>query len=104
MLIKYRFSILKEKMKCPKCNSENQVKDGIVKKRQRYLCKDCNYRFTVENRGKPIEIKRAALFLYLEGLGFRSIERFLKVSNVSVMKWIKSFGKEIESIRKAEIP
>jgi transposase-like protein len=89
-------------MKCPKCNSENKVKDGIVKGKQRFLCKECHYRFTVEYRGKPIEIKRAALFLYLEGLGFRSIERFLKVSNVSVMNWIKSFGKEIEYIRKAE--
>ena len=91
-------------MKCPKCNSENQVKDGIVKGKQRFLCKQCQYRFTVEYRGKPIELKRAALFLYLEGLGFRSIERFLKVSNVSVMNWIKSFGKEIENIRKAGEP
>ena len=91
-----------KKMNCPKCNSENHVKDGIVKGKQRYLCKECKYRYTVKHIGKPIELKKAALYLYLEGLGFRSIERFLKVSNVSVMNWIKGFGKEIESIRRTE--
>ncbi len=44
-------------------------------------------------------MKRQALELYLEGLGFRSIGRFLKVSHVSVYNWIKSFGEEIEKIR-----
>jgi hypothetical protein len=38
------------------------------------------------------------LHLYLEGLGFRSIGRFLGVSNVSVLKWIRSFGKEVEKL------
>lgn len=89
-------------MNCPKCNSGKYVKDGIVKGKQRYFCKECRYRYTVKYLGKPIELKKAALYLYLEGLGFRSIERFLKVSNVSVMNWIKGFGKEIESLRKTD--
>jgi len=89
-------------MNCPKCNSGKYVKDGIVKGKQRYFCKECRYRYTVKHLGKPIELKKAALYLYLEGLGFRSIERFLKVSNVSVMNWIKGFGKEIESLRKTD--
>ena len=38
-------------------------------------------------------MKRQALHLYLEGLGFRSIGRFLKVSHVSIQQWIKRFGK-----------
>ena len=89
-------------MNCPKCNSGKHVKDGIVKGKQRYFCKECKYQYTVKHLGKPIELKKAALYLYLEGLGFRSIERFLKVSNVSVMNWIKGFGKEIESLRKTD--
>jgi hypothetical protein len=44
-------------------------------------------------------MKKQALHLYLEGLGFRSIGRFLGVSNVSVLKWIRSFGQEIASLR-----
>ena len=89
-------------MNCPKCHSENFVKDGIVKGKQRFLCKDCKYRYTVEYRGKPVEVKREALHLYLEGLGFRSIARIIGVSNVAVLYWIKSFGKEIEELQKEE--
>ncbi|KAA6327265.1 hypothetical protein EZS27_023738 [termite gut metagenome] len=40
-------------------------------------------------------MKKQALHLYLEGLGFRSIGRFLGVSNVSVLNWIRNFGKEV---------
>jgi hypothetical protein len=43
-------------------------------------------------------MKKQALHLYIEGLGFRSIGRFLGVSNVSVLNWIRSFGKEVEDI------
>ena len=86
---------------CPRCKSTNFCKDGIVKQRQRFKCKDCNFRFTVEKIGKPDKLKRDALVLYLEGLGFRSIGRFLKVSNVAVLNWIKSYGKKIEELRNA---
>lgn len=84
---------------CPKCKSENFCKDGIVKGKQRFKCKQCNYRFTVETIGKTSKLKRDALILYLEGLGFRSIGRFLNVSHVSVYNWIKGFGEQIEQIR-----
>src|SRR5574337_283840 len=86
-------------MKCPKCNQTDYVKNGIVKGKQRYLCKHCKYCYTVSEIGKPYALKKQALNLYLEGLGFRSIERLLNVSNVSVLNWVKKFGKEIEAIR-----
>ena len=84
---------------CPKCCSEQCVKDGIIKGRQRYRCKSCNFRHTVQHRGKSPDIKRQALELYLEGLGFRSIGRFLKCSHVAVYNWIKSFGKAAKELR-----
>ncbi len=87
---------------CPKCKSKNFCKDGIVKKRQRYKCKDCIFRFTVKKVGKPDKIRRDALILYLEGLGFRSIGRILGVSNVSVLNWIRYFGEKIDEIRNAD--
>jgi transposase len=46
-----------------------------------------------------MSVKRQALQLYLEGLGFRSIGRILGVSHVSVYNWIKKFGQEIEDIK-----
>jgi len=87
---------------CPKCKSKNFRKDGIVKFKQRYLCKDCQHRFSVEQRGKPNSIKRDALILYLEGLGFRSIGRYLNVSHVAVFNWIKSFGEKLDELRNSE--
>jgi len=88
-------------MDCPKCKSKKHIKDGKVKGKQRYKCKGCNYRYTVElkSTAKPTNIKRQALELYLEGLGFRSIGRFLKVSHVSVYQWIQTFGNQVDDIR-----
>ncbi|MDR1198863.1 MAG: hypothetical protein LBK94_07620 [Prevotellaceae bacterium] len=41
-------------------------------------------------------MKKQALHLYFEGLSFRSSGRFLGVSNVSVLNWVRSYGKEIQ--------
>ena len=84
---------------CPKCSFEKCVKDGIVNGKQRYRCKSCDFRHTVQHRGKSPDVKRQALELYLEGLGFRSIGRFLKCSHVTVYNWIKSFGEAAKELR-----
>jgi hypothetical protein len=78
---------------CPKCDSENIVKSGIVKARQRYLCKDCKYYFSVNKIGKQIDsyYVTKALQLYLEGLSYREIERILGVSHVTVMNWVRQY-------------
>ena len=81
-------------MDCPKCFSINHIKRGFVGSRQRYMCKDCGYLYTVLERGKPMVMKKQALQLYLEGLGLRGIGRFLGVSAVSVMNWIRIFGEK----------
>ena len=88
-------------MDCPRCKSCNYTKAGFVKGIQRYKCKECHYLYTVSEKStaKPMVIKRQALHLYLEGLGFRSIGRILKVSNVSVMKWIRAFGEQANDIK-----
>jgi transposase-like protein len=87
-------------MNCPKCASDKRVKSGIIKGIQRYKCKECGRNYTVELKltAKPKSMKKQALHLYLEGLGFRFIGRLLGVSNVSVLNWIRSFGKEIREL------
>ena len=84
---------------CPKCGCGDCSKDGIVNGRQRHKCKSCGYRHTVQYVGKSANVKRQALELYLEGLGFRSIGRFLKCSHVAVYNWIKAFGETADAIR-----
>ena len=88
-------------MNCPKCKSENKVKNGFVKEIQRYKCKKCGYNYTVEKRSNEygMSTKKFALQLYLEGLGFRSIGRIIKVSNVSVLNWIRAFGNDVKHLQ-----
>lgn len=78
---------------CPHCNSTNISRNGIVKEKQRYKCKACNYNFTVDKPGKNIEsyFVTKALQLYLEGISFREIERLLGISHVSVMNWVNKY-------------
>ena len=53
-------------MKCSRCVSEEYCKDGIVQGRQRFKCKKCNYRYTVERKSdvKSSETRRLALEMY----------------------------------------
>jgi transposase-like protein len=81
-------------MDCPKCKSRHHVKDGTVRGRQRYKCGECHYRYTVERKSdvKTARIRRLALALYLEGLGFRRIGRILKISYGTVYSWIRQWN------------
>ncbi|MFH1158165.1 MAG: IS1 family transposase [Pseudomonadota bacterium] len=89
-------------MDCPKCGGVERSKDGIVKGRQRFLCKSCRYRYTVARRSGTGDaaMKRQALQLYLEGLGFRSIGRVLKFSNVAILKWVRACGEQLAAIKR----
>ena len=65
---------------CPRCKSQQFIKSGIVKERQRYKCKKCAYYYTVSQKSDTSNQsqRRLALTLYLEGLGFCSIPIALK--------------------------
>ena len=91
-------------MKCPRCGSEEYCKDGIVKGRQRFKCKQCNYHYSVEKKSnvKSQETKRLAFEMYLEGLGFRAIGRILKISHVTVFQWVKKWGATLELPKREE--
>lgn len=92
-------------MNCPKCKSKERVKDGLTKGRQRYQCKNCTRRYSVEKRSteKSDDKKRLALKLYLEGLGFRAIGRVLGINYVTIYYWIKKWGESVH-LPKSEEP
>ena len=76
-------------------------KDGRVNGRQRYLCKGFNRRYTVAQRPGTgsAAVRRQALELYREGLGFRSIGRLLGFSNATTLNGIRAFGEQLEEIK-----
>jgi DNA invertase Pin-like site-specific DNA recombinase len=83
-----------ELLACPKCQGNQIIKSGVINNKQRYLCKKCNYFFTVNKIGKKIDeyYVTKALQLYLEGLSYREIERIIGVSHVTVSNWVKSYN------------
>jgi transposase-like protein len=86
-------------MNCSRCQKQNIVKAGFTRGVQRYKCKDCNYFFIeVDRRSYPKEMKIRAIQLYLEGLGFRAIERLLGISDTTVLLWVKELGKTIQEL------
>jgi len=89
-----------EKKKCPKCRRTEKVKNGFMRGKQRYKCKNCGCNYTGGRNGYPEDIKQKAIKYYLEGNGFRRIERLLHVSHVSVINWVKKAADEIRKQRK----
>jgi len=86
---------------CPRCQSKERIKNGHIHGRQRYRCKNCQYDYTVEQKSTAVskDKKRLALQMYLEGLGFNSIGRILKVSHVAVQMWVRKYGKRLEELK-----
>ncbi|HLP34765.1 MAG TPA: hypothetical protein VK133_02120 [Amoebophilaceae bacterium] len=83
-------------MECKYCQGTNCRKNVYQVGFQRYNCKDCNCNWTLgKGRAYGVEKRFEALKRYLEGLGFRSIGRILGVSNVTVLKWIRSMGEKL---------
>ena len=54
---------------CKRCGSEEHVKNGLTRGKQRYLCKGCGLNFTdTPPRGKPLALKVQGFELGLTGV------------------------------------
>ena len=82
-------------LRCKACGSEEQVKNGFMRGKQRYRCKGCGLNFTdTPPRGMPLAIKVTAVLLYVSGLSMNRTAKLLGVSTPSVQAWIEQFAKE----------
>ena len=92
---------------CPKCKGNKTIKKGFRStaqrgKQQRYLCKKCEFAFTVDNgfwKMKKNEDKICqAIDTYFEGLSLRKVKRnFFKygdlmISHQSVLNWLRKYS------------
>ncbi len=89
---------------CKRCSSERIVKKALRHNDygdiQRYLCKDCGYRFSFNigferMKASPQAITQA-MQLYFTGESLRNVQKFLRlqgvsVSHVAVLKWIRKY-------------
>lgn len=89
-------------MHCPKCHCKEKTKSGFTRGKQGYKCKNCRCNFTQSSLYRtPLEVRAKAIKMYMEGLGFRAIERLEGVSHVSVMKWVRKLGDKINQYKEA---
>ncbi len=87
-------------MTCPKCACAEAVKNGKMQGKQLYRYKSCGCNYTQSSRYRiDRETRIKCIQLYLEGVGFRGISRLMGVSHVSVQKWVKRLGDDIEKFR-----
>ena len=80
-------------LRCKRCGSEEQVKNGLMRGKQRYLCKGCGLNFTdTPARGKPLALKAAAVRLSVSGLSLNRTAKLLGVSTPTVQAWLEQFA------------
>jgi WD40 repeat protein/transposase-like protein/transcriptional regulator with XRE-family HTH domain len=78
-------------MTCPNCSSDRIGKNGHCYAKQRFICKDCRRQFveSYSSVGYSPETRQLCLKMYLNGLGFRAIERVTGVNHNTIILWVK---------------
>lgn len=80
-------------LRCKRCGDEEHVKNGLMRGKQRDLCKSCGLNFTATPpRGLPLAIKLTAVLLDVSGLSMNRTAKLLGVSTPSVQDWIRRFA------------
>jgi len=76
---------------CKVCRSKNIIKNGIVRDKQRYRCRECGYTFVEGDERIPreAEFKKAAFSLLraLYPVPLRDLAKFLKVWPSQLCRW-----------------
>jgi len=82
-------------MQCPDCGSSHIRKNGKNKGKQNHICVNCGRQFIDHYnppKGYSQEVKRECLRMYVNGSGFRAIERVKSVHHTTVIYWVKQVG------------
>lgn len=81
-------------MQCPRCAFTELSKNGQHHGKQNYICRCCRRQFVefYDPKGYPDDLKRECLKMYVNGSGFRAIERVKKVHHTTVINWVKTCG------------
>ena len=93
-------------MHCPECSSTNISKNGKQRDKQDYLCKAYRRQF-IETYNPPSgysdQFKRECIKLYVNGMGFRAIERVKGVHHTTVITWVKQIGERLPDAYDPEV-
>src|ERR1700712_3543118 len=80
-------------LRCKRCGSEEQVKNGLMRSKQGYRCKACGLISPdPPARGKPLAMKATAVLLYVSGLSMNRTAKLLGVSTPTIQAWLGQFA------------
>lgn len=82
-------------MQCPECGSSHICKNGKMRGKQNHICVDCRRQFIdvhTPPKGYSGEVKAQCLKMYVNGMGFRGIERVTGVHHTTVITWVRQVG------------
>ncbi len=84
-------------MECPHCTSTHVTKNGHSRGKQNYQCQSCGRQFVASYavKGYSAQVKRHCLTLYVNGMGFRAIERCTGVNHNTVIQSVKQSGEQL---------
>lgn len=84
-------------MQCPECGGKHIRKNGHRRGKQNYICVHCNRQFieTYTQPGYSDAMKQLCLRMYVNGMGFRAIERVTGVAHTTVIGWVKQVGERL---------
>jgi transposase-like protein len=90
----------------PKCYSTIYIKNGLVRGKQRYRCRECRCNFTEDdNRNKyDNKTKNLAIRMYLNNCGFRRIAAILDIPLTTIFSWVKKAGQIVDEMVKNRLP
>ncbi len=95
-------------MQCLYCNSTEIRKNGKRRGKQNYICVNCGRQFIDVYslpKGYSDEIKQECLKMYVNGMGFRAIERVTGVHHTTIIYWLKQIGSQLpDAPAESEIP
>lgn len=86
-----RTALHNQRMECPKCSSTQIRKNGHRQGKQNYFCRDCGRQFIEfsSSKGYTDETKEQCLKMYVDGMGFREIQRVSGVHHTTVIQWVR---------------
>jgi transposase-like protein len=93
-------------MQCKRCESNNVVKIGKSNGVQRYMCKDCGFKFLDNGNFERMRSKKhviaVVMDLYFDGMSVRKIQRQIAyifkvdISQVTIHNWITKYSELVK--------
>ncbi|KAM3101273.1 IS1 family transposase [Phormidesmis sp. 146-12] len=95
-------------MQCRYCGSTEVRQNGKRRGKQNHICRACGRQF-IEGydppKGYSAATKQDCLMRYVNGMGFRAIERCTGVHHTTVIHWVKQLGQQLpDAPQESEIP